>query len=101
LALLLVGAFGPLPGTADDDAARARDAVREGRFVSLSSILTWIESRYEGRAVEVELEEEGGIPLYEVEWLTPQGRMVELEFDARTGKLVEVEGRGLEEAKRR
>lgn len=81
------------------DAARARAGVREGRYVPLSAILDWLETRYHGRAIEIELEEEEDEPpTYEVEWLTPQGRVVEFEFDARTGGLLEREGRGLEEA---
>jgi len=88
------------PGArAADDAARAREAVREGRYVPLASLLDWIEARYHGRVIEVELEEDDGEPpTYEIEWLTPQGRVVEFEFDARTGELLEREGRGLEDA---
>jgi uncharacterized membrane protein YkoI len=84
----------------DDDAERARRAVREGRFVPLSTILDWLETRYEGRAIEVELEDDEGKAIYEVEWLTPQGAVVEIEFDAHTGELLEVEGTGLEKARR-
>jgi uncharacterized membrane protein YkoI len=99
LAALGLGPAGPAAG--GDDAARARAGVREGRLVPLSTILDWIEARYHGRAIEVELEEEEGEPpSYEVEWLTPQGRVVEFEFDARSGELLEREGRGLEEAAR-
>ena len=87
-------------GEEDDDAERARRAVREGRFVPLSSILDWLETRYLGRAIEVELEDDEGKPIYEVEWLTPRGAVVEIEFDARTGELLEVEGDGLDEARR-
>jgi uncharacterized membrane protein YkoI len=67
--------------------------------VSLSTILDWIEARYHGHAIEIELEtDDDEPPTYEVEWLTPQGRVVEFEFDARTGELLEREGRGLEDA---
>lgn len=84
-----------------DDAARARAAVRAKEFVSLASILDWMEARYRGQAIEIELEDEPGeTPVYEVEWMTPDGHVVELEFDARDGKLLEWEGRGLDEAKR-
>jgi uncharacterized membrane protein YkoI len=98
---LWAGALAPAAPAAPDDAARARAAVREGRYVPLSSILDWLEARYHGRAIEIELEEEDDEPpTYEIEWLTPQGRVVEFEFDARTGELLEREGRGLEEAAR-
>lgn len=100
LAVLVPAAPGAGPGArAADDAARAREAVREGRYVPLASLLDWIEARYHGRVIEVELEEDDGEPpTYEIEWLTPQGRVVEFEFDARTGELLEREGRGLEDA---
>jgi uncharacterized membrane protein YkoI len=85
-----------------DDAERAREGVRSGRYVKLASILEQIESRYVGHAIEVELEtaDVDQVPTYEIDWLTPQGHVVEFEFDARTGKLLEVEGTGLEEARR-
>ena len=88
------------PASAADDAARARAGVHEGRYVPLATILDWIEARWHGRAIEIELDDEDGVPVYEVEWLTPRGRVVEFEFDARTGELLEREGRGLEEAAR-
>ena len=100
LALLLVSAAVHEP-RAEDDAARARAAVRAKEFVSLASILDWMEARYRGQAIEIELEDERGeTPVYEVEWMTPDGHVVELEFDARDGRLLEWEGRGLEEARR-
>lgn len=99
LALLVPACAGAASAGRADDADRARAGVQEGRYVPLSAILDWIEARYHGRAIEIELEEEEGEPpSYEIEWLTPQGRVVEFEFDARTGELLEREGRGLEDA---
>jgi uncharacterized membrane protein YkoI len=84
-----------------DDAARARAGVAEKRLVPLASILDWLDARYRGEAIEIELEDEGDeFPSYEVEWLTPDGNVVEFEFDARDGRLLEWEGRGLEDARR-
>jgi uncharacterized membrane protein YkoI len=94
-------ALGATMSSGTDDAERAREAVRDGRFVSATSILEWLESRYLGHAIEVELEEEDDEPpTYEVEWLTPQSHVIEFEFDARTGELIETEGSGLEDARR-
>jgi len=102
--LLLFAAGIALPARAgrDDDAERARRGVSEGRYVGLASILDWIEQRYLGRAIEVELDEEDDDepPTYEIEWLTPRNDVIEFEFDARTGELIETEGRGLEDARR-
>jgi uncharacterized membrane protein YkoI len=105
---LLVAA--PVAGRAVDperaqDAELAREAVGAGTFVAVDTLLDWIEARYFGRVIEVELEEEEDgddePPTYEIEWLTPQQRVVEFEFDARSGELIEIEGRGHEEARRR
>jgi uncharacterized membrane protein YkoI len=90
------------PAGRGEDAERARQGVEAGRFVSLTSILEWLERHYYGHALEVELEpeEDGEPPTYEIEWLTPQSHVIEFEFDARTGELLETEGRGLDEARR-
>lgn len=99
LAALVAGPA--LRAHAADDAARARVGVAERRFVPLASILDWLDARYRGEAIEIELEEDDDEPpTYEVEWLTPAGHVVEFEFDARDGRLLEWEGRGLEDARR-
>jgi uncharacterized membrane protein YkoI len=94
----------PAGADRDGDAERAREGVRAGRYVPVESLLDWLEARYFGRAIEIELEEdegEGDPPTYEIEWLTPQDHVIEFEFDARNGALLEIDGRGLEEARRR
>ena len=85
-----------------DGMERAREGVREGRYVPLEQIVDWVGQHYHGRLLEVEFEDddEGEPPTYEVEWLTPAGHVIEFEFDARNGALLEVEGRGIEEARR-
>ena len=105
--LLRAALLAPLAGLAlaeppepDDDAARARAGVLERRFVPLASILAWIETRYHGHAIEIELDEDDEPPTYEVEWLTPAGQVIEFDFDARSGKLLESDGRGLDEARK-
>jgi uncharacterized membrane protein YkoI len=76
--------------------------VQAGRVVGLASILDWIEARYDGRLLEAELEEDPGEPpVYELEWLTAAGRVLEFEFDARTGALLEIEGQGAGAARKR
>jgi len=79
---------------ADEGAARAREGVREGQLVTLESLVSFLEVRYDGRFVEAELEERHGRPVYEIEWRSPEGRMLEFEFDARTGELLEREDHG-------
>jgi uncharacterized membrane protein YkoI len=69
------------------DAARARESVHRGDFLPLERIAADATQRYPGRIVEVELEGDE----YEIELLTADGVRVELEYDARTGELLEVE----------
>ncbi|GAB2801012.1 hypothetical protein GCM10027040_30900 [Halomonas shantousis] len=76
------------------------DDVKAGRLVSLPSILDWLEAHYQGVILEIELERDGGQPRYEVEMLGPQGQLVEFEFDATNGKLVETEGINIEDMER-
>lgn len=72
------------------------------RVVPLSEILTAARRVVDGKVIDVELEVDtdddsattGRVDrwVYEVDVLTPDDRVVELEFDAQTGVLLEVEG---------
>lgn len=70
------------------DYETARLAVDRGDMLPLEQILARIEARHPGRIVEVELEDEDGLWLYEIEVLTPEGRLIEIELDARTGAIL-------------
>lgn len=70
------------------DYETARQAVDRGDMLPLEQILARIEARHPGRIVEVELEDEDGLWLYEIEVLTPEGRLIEIELDARTGAIL-------------
>lgn len=69
------------------DARRARAEVSAGRFVPLERIIADALGRYEGKVVEVELDDDE----YEIELLLEDGTKVELEYDARSGRLLEVD----------
>lgn len=77
----------PLAAASQADSERARAGVRSGEFVSLERIVQDAQRRHPGRILEIELEGDE----YEVELLTDDGVQVELEYDARTGHLLEVE----------
>jgi uncharacterized membrane protein YkoI len=98
LAVILCAAVGRAD---DDDHERALRAREKGEIVPLSRILTAVEAEFEGRFVEVELEKDDGRLVYEIELLTPQGNMLELSYDARTGAFIEAEGKGVEAARKR
>lgn len=103
LARLLLLAALVLPAVragAEEDSDRARASRAAGHTVALETLVEWIEARYHGRLLEVELEEEDGTLVYELEWLTPESSVLEFEFDAHSGRLLEAEGRGLDAARK-
>lgn len=71
------------------DHERARAARSMGNYVSLQSILDDAERRESGRVVDVELDDDDHE--YEIEILRADGVVVELEYDARTGELLDRE----------
>ncbi|WP_110666578.1 PepSY domain-containing protein [Salinicola halophilus] len=83
--------------TASADGTHWRDLhheVKSGNLVGLNEIMDWLEARYAGQILEVELEQDAGDGRieYEVEMIGPQGQVVAFEFDARTGELLSIEG---------
>ncbi|WP_170149650.1 PepSY domain-containing protein [Rhodoplanes roseus] len=67
----------------------ALKALAEGRAKPLSEILPIVEKELGGQAIDVELEHCQGRIVYEVKVLRPDGRLVEAEVDAMTGKRIE------------
>lgn len=99
LPLLMSGAL--VPANADSDGWRdLHKEVKEGHLLGIDEIMDWLEARYEGQILEVELEQEDGRIEYEVEMIGPQGQVVEFEFDATDGKLLSIEGVNIEAMKK-
>jgi uncharacterized membrane protein YkoI len=72
-----------------DEALRLR---REGVIQPLESLMRPAMQRYPGATLlEAELEEEDEVFVYEVELLTEQGTVRELELDARDGRILKDE----------
>ena len=89
IALLSMPALAP----ASDDHEEARRAVARGELKPLSEILARLEKEFEGQVLEVELERHRGNRLvYEIELLTPDGRVLEIKYDGRTGERLSVRG---------
>lgn len=93
LAAAPLAAQSPVPGPAaplaqTPDYETARDAVLRGEMLPLEQILALVEADHPGQIVEVELEDEDGMWLYEVEVLTPAGQLIEIDLDARTGDIL-------------
>jgi len=100
----LVAALGiyPLVGHADDHDARkdhdqARQALLAGKVLSLRQVLDRVEKDYPGEPVEIEFEDEDDAYLYKIKLLQPAGTILKLRVDARTGEVIGVKGRGIEQ----
>ncbi len=89
LPLLLALANAPIAAAPAQDPAQqvARRAVQQGRYVPLESEVRDALKRYPGQLLEVELDD----GVYEVEILRGDGVVVELDYDARSGKLLKTE----------
>lgn len=93
--LLLALALAATPAwTADQE--RARSARERGTTLPLAALLAAIERDLGGRMIDVELEDDGGRLVYEINLLLGDGRVIELEVDARTGHWLKLEGARLE-----
>jgi uncharacterized membrane protein YkoI len=89
---LLIAGFITLAGSAyardlsQDEALRLRE---QGRIISLETLLELVAQRHpQSSLLEVELEEDDDIYIYEVELATHEGVVRELKFDAHTGKIL-------------
>ncbi|WP_221939168.1 PepSY domain-containing protein [Mycobacterium sp. KBS0706] len=90
LALLAILALSP-SGFADDH-DRARAARDRGDIRPLEDILPSVRQRFPGDIVRIELENEHDHWIYEIRLISPDGRLLEVDVDARSGDVVEVEG---------
>jgi uncharacterized membrane protein YkoI len=68
------------------------DSAPSNALLSMEDILTRAREAASGTITGVELERERGKWIYEVETRTPEGREIELKYDARTGDLLSRRG---------
>lgn len=93
LTLAAVMAFA-VPARADDDGDDhdlARRLLAEGQIRPLSAIVEEIKGQVPGEMLGVEFESEKGLYKYEIKILRPDGKVQEVEVDARTGTILKVE----------
>ncbi|MCP4429827.1 MAG: peptidase M4 [Gammaproteobacteria bacterium] len=90
--VLVVGTTSGFLG-ADDDVSsdQIRRMVEDGEILSLEAILAQYPEKIYGKLLDLEVEREHRIVVYELEFLRSDGRVIELEIDARNGQLLEQE----------
>jgi uncharacterized membrane protein YkoI len=72
---------------------QAREAVKEGRTVPLSKIFQTLKREYGGYQLGADLySRDAGGAVYEIDWLTEDGRKVHVIVDAQTGAVLERRG---------
>lgn len=86
LALLSASAFSD-----DKDHKEVRDALAKGEVLPLTRILTIAQEKAPGDVIKVKLSDEDGRLVYELKVLAASGRVLEVELDARTGAVLEIE----------
>lgn len=86
LALLFAPVSGVTGGERDHD--RARQALKAGEVMPLVTILERVALQHPGQVLEVELERDDGAWIYELRVLGPDGGLVKIKVDARTGAVL-------------
>lgn len=71
-----------------DEALRLAE---QGHILPLQALIEDALRRFPGRFLEAELERDDGRYTYELEIVTRDRRVIELEYDAATGKLLDVD----------
>jgi len=77
--------FLALPASAESEQDQVRDAVLSGKIMPLGEVLQQVEKNFPGKVLEVELEREGDMWVYEIKLLRDSGALSKLYFDARDG----------------
>lgn len=75
----------------DHDHDQARRAVEAGEILPLRQILERAEVDFPGQFVEADLKRKHGRAIYKIKLLTANGRVLELYYDARSGRLLKTE----------
>ena len=68
-----------------------RDAVANNMILPLSELKPLVVARFGSNIVEIEIDQEKGLWIYEFKIISTSGRLVKVYLDAKTGHILEVE----------
>lgn len=88
LIILTIAMTGWMGFSFADSHEKAKQLRSKGEILPLEAIIKKARTVHPGKILEVELEREHGRYVYEIEMLDKNGRVVEMEYDAKTGKLI-------------
>ncbi len=74
---------------ADTDYDQAKKLLDAGEILPLEEILTKISKQSSERILEIKLEIDDNLPLYEIELIDSHGMVWELKVNAKTGEVIE------------
>ncbi|MFD1332220.1 PepSY domain-containing protein [Methylopila musalis] len=82
------------PGHTDDTRAHyeASEALKSGRVRPLEEIVAIARKEIGGDIIEIEFEHDDGRYIYELEIISPSGKLLEVKIDAATGVILSREG---------
>lgn len=87
-AVLAQGAFWQLQLAPDGP----RDAVQSGQVMTLREIVRRVQASEPGELLDAQLVQAGSRAIYVILWLTPDGRRLQLDVDAQTGRILSRRG---------
>jgi uncharacterized membrane protein YkoI len=90
-AVVFGGAGGVVAGDKKGEHNLVREALQRGEVLPLLKILAIAGQHVPGDVIEVELEDEDKVLIYEIKVLTDTGRVREIKIDARTGAVLTIE----------
>jgi uncharacterized membrane protein YkoI len=91
IVILAAGLIVSAAAWADDDHERAREALERGDILPLTEIMARVSDQHPGQILAAEFDREWFGYRYELELLDEDGYMLEVEVDAATGEILEVE----------
>jgi uncharacterized membrane protein YkoI len=79
------------PAFSDNDYEQAQQLREAGEILPLETILEKLHARHPGKVLEVELENEDGHVIYEIEILDNMGKVWKIKVNAKTGEQIQQE----------